>query len=63
MQNVLHIHDGDPNFPYVTLQKIKEFLGTPFTLAEAQMALANRFCPQTSQPWRTLPTIRKSTPA
>lgn len=27
MQNVLKIHDGDPNFPFVTLQKIKEFLG------------------------------------
>ncbi len=27
MQNVLAIHDGDPNFPFVTLQKIKEFLG------------------------------------
>ncbi|KAJ3488271.1 hypothetical protein NLG97_g6228 [Lecanicillium saksenae] len=26
MKNVLLIHDGDPNFPYVTLQKIKEFL-------------------------------------
>lgn len=26
MKNVLAIHDGDPNFPYVTLQKIKEFL-------------------------------------
>ncbi|KAM3509506.1 hypothetical protein MY11210_006277 [Beauveria gryllotalpidicola] len=26
MQNVLRMHDGDPNFPYVTLQKIKEFL-------------------------------------
>lgn len=27
MQNVLNIHDGDPNFPFITLQKIKEFLG------------------------------------
>ncbi|KYK55786.1 hypothetical protein DCS_07750 [Drechmeria coniospora] len=26
MQKVVAIHDGDPNFPYVTLQKIKEFL-------------------------------------
>lgn len=26
MKNVLAIHDGDPNFPFVTLQKIKEFL-------------------------------------
>ncbi|KJZ71897.1 hypothetical protein HIM_08742 [Hirsutella minnesotensis 3608] len=26
MQNVLAIHDGDPNFPFVTLQNIKEFL-------------------------------------
>lgn len=28
MKNVLAIHDGDPNFPFVTLQKIKEFLST-----------------------------------
>ena len=27
MQNVLNIHDGDPNFPFVTLQNIKRFLG------------------------------------
>lgn len=27
MKNVLSIHDGDPNFPHVTLQKIKEFMG------------------------------------
>ncbi|PNY27491.1 Sexual differentiation process protein isp4 [Tolypocladium capitatum] len=27
MANVLAIHDGDPNFPFVTLQNIKEFLG------------------------------------
>ncbi|EGX93023.1 Oligopeptide transporter OPT superfamily [Cordyceps militaris CM01] len=27
MRNVILIHDGDPNFPFVTLQKIKEFLG------------------------------------
>ncbi|KAK5995245.1 Oligopeptide transporter 2 [Cladobotryum mycophilum] len=27
MSNVLAIHDGDPNFPFVTLQNIKEFLG------------------------------------
>lgn len=26
MENVIRIHDGDPNFPFVTLQKIKEFL-------------------------------------
>ncbi|TQV97800.1 OPT oligopeptide transporter family [Cordyceps javanica] len=26
MRNVVLIHDGDPNFPFVTLQKIKEFL-------------------------------------
>lgn len=28
MKNVLAIHDGDPNFPHVTLQKIKEFMGS-----------------------------------
>lgn len=28
MENVLRIHNGDPNFPYITLQNIKEFLGT-----------------------------------
>lgn len=27
MTKVLAIHDGDPNFPFVTLQSIKEFLG------------------------------------
>lgn len=29
MENVVKIHDGDPNFPFVTLEKIKEFLGNP----------------------------------
>ncbi|CEJ90946.1 Putative Oligopeptide transporter OPT superfamily [[Torrubiella] hemipterigena] len=29
MKNVLAIHDGDPNFPFITLQKIKEFLSNP----------------------------------
>lgn len=28
MKNVLAIHDGDPNFPHVTLQNIKAFMGT-----------------------------------
>lgn len=27
MQNVLRQHDNDPNFPFVILEKIKDFLG------------------------------------
>lgn len=37
MKNVLAIHDGDPNFPFLTLQKIKEFLSmSPYKWRKSQ---------------------------
>lgn len=29
MGNVLKQHDNDPNFPFIVLEKIKDFLGEP----------------------------------
>ncbi|KAM4067652.1 OPT oligopeptide transporter protein [Hirsutella rhossiliensis] len=36
MTNVLAIHDGDPNFPYLTIQNIKEFLANDDIMAHPE---------------------------
>jgi hypothetical protein len=42
MKNVLAIHGGDPNFPHVILQKIKEFMGSLLTILHVSLTIIYR---------------------
>lgn len=63
MENVIRIHDGDPNFPFVTLQKIKEFLCTSMTQISLFRRPPSLLTRKPNQPRMASLRTRKSTSA